>query len=455
MTFRSRFVRQDISETVFSPALPIFILLYGIVILFAITYYMGMSWHRIYTISFYVLTIALGAIFVARNFQKKLPTLNRIDITFLTFFVYLLISISTYWWEGSIKKLQMMPFFLFAPYVLGRVMSVKDVIILRFLLAYAGPLLLLLIFPEYLRYMRNGYEYSDVPYPVLFGKNIGVMMSGLLMASSLLSITSILLTQRASTDGQPLILRKARYFLYLIMLALLAMMIWLGSRGPLLITIVGMGVNLQLTPSISWARKSEIIFGVALAVFISFFSMEKNASKHFLILLQPPQVLLEQTVNRSISDKQNKGESFVRDHSSCDRVADSVSERWRLIQEAIRITKEKALSGVGANQFGFYSCAGPGAFPHNIVLQVFSELGALVGALYCYLLWIIITVPKRLVRSMQKNGTVSLGCWLTSFSIMQILFALISGDYFVCAPVYFLMGLAASMIDLNSIPKNH
>jgi len=455
MTSRSRFVIQDISETALSPALPIFILLYGIVILFAITYYMGTSWHRIYTISFYVLTSALGAIFVARSFTKKRPTLNRIDITFLIFFVFLLISTSTHWWEGSIKQLQMMPFFLFAPYALGRVMSVKDIIILRFLLAYAGPLLLLLIFPEYLRYMHNGYEYSDAPYPVLFGKNIGVMMSGLVLAASLLSLTSILLTQRASTDGQPLILRSARGFLYLIMLALFVLSIWMGSRGPLLITIVGMGVILQLTPSISWARKSEIIFVIVLAIFISYFSMEKNANKHYLNLLQSPQVLLEQTVNRSISDKQNQGESFVRDHSICDRVADSVSERWRFIQEAIYITKEKPLFGVGANQFGFYSCAGPGAFPHNIVLHVFSELGAVVGALYCYLLWMTIAVPLRLARSIKKNCGVSLSCWLTSFSIMQILFALVSGDYFTSAPVYFLMGLAASILDSDSIIENY
>ena len=114
----------------------------------------------------------------------------------------------------------------------------------------------------------------------------------------------------------------------------------------------------------------------------------------------------------------------------------------------------KPLFGVGANNYGFYTCGGPRGFLHSIFLQVFAELGIIGGLIYCALnVTITFSVARR--RTFDRPSAESVWPWFVAFAISQLLIAQIKGDYFVSAALYFVMGIAASMLDRDSIPKNH
>jgi hypothetical protein len=443
--------------TVSSPVGPIILLFHGLLILLAILYYMGIPWQRIYTMGLFGFAFIWGMITVTKRFRERLPVRNRIDFLFAAFLLAVLISLATHWWEGSIKRLVLLPFLMILPYILGRVMRPKDVFMLPGSFIFVALLLLILIFPEYLRYMQYGYQYIDSPYPVLFDKNVSVMMSGNLLGISLISLVFISLIQGSESDDQSLRSGRMHYFLYVGILVISFLLVWIGSRGPLLVAIIGMGVLLFLFPPTFSMRKIKILLVIVVSLVIAFTAtMQRNASLvHYTNLLKSPMGHWTPAETKEPSSKQTLGGASVLGPSKCDHIFDSISDRWIHFHQAVTLFLQKPLIGVGANQYGFHSCQGPGAFPHNIILHTFVELGWVVGVLYSYLLWMTISVPLGLCRPLQRKRWGSLGYWLTAFCIMQILLALISGDYFVSAAVYFIMGFAASGLDSNSINENH
>lgn len=448
-----KYQNLSIKNTVLSPAAPLFVLLHGLIILFAITYYMGMQWQRTHTISLFVLVFIWGGGSFFIKFRERRPVPNRIDLVMGIFLLAVLISVLIHWWEGSIKQIQQMPFLLVAPYILGRAMCVGDAIKLRGLFVFGGLLMAVLVFPEYLRYVKSGYPYIDSPYPHLFDKNVGSMMSGHLLAFGLLSLVSILVSSSNEFIDQPLKPRKAHLFLYVGISTMIFELVWMGSRGPLLIGIIGMCTLVILSSIPSRMRKMEILLVAALIFAVSFYvAVQRQGSReHYSHLLQSPEFHEIQPEIKTTSPKQVLGGVSILGSSACDNIRDSVSERWIHYEQAIALFLQNPLAGVGANHYGFYACQGPGAFPHNVLLQVFTELGAAVGILYCYLLWMAIKTPFATNWSSQKKSWGLLGSWLVAFSFMQIVFALISGDYFASAHLYFAIGLAASMLDRNSI----
>lgn len=383
----------------------------------------------------------------------RLPICNRIDMAMVVFLMAVLISVATHWWEGTIKQVQQLPILIIIPYLLGRAMNVYDGINLRRSFMFGGLLIAILIFPEYLRYVMYGFPYTDSPYPHLFGKNVGSMMSGQLLAFGLIGLLSIYMSRNKEYVGQPFEFAKVGFFTFLAMSAMIFELVWAGSRGPLLIAAIGLVTYITFSSGASRKRKIKILLSVAFIFVISiyFIVQRHGAQEHYSHLIQKPAVLFEvKPETKNISPKQAVGGVSILGQTACDLIVDSVSERWIHYQQAIAIYLKNPLVGVGANNYGFYACQGPGAFPHNVILQVFTELGGIVGIVYGYVLWLAIRWPLRIHQSTQKNTWKLISTWLFAFTIMQVVFAVISGDYFASAHLYFAIGLAASAHDSSS-----
>ena len=100
--------------------------------------------------------------------------------------------------------------------------------------------------------------------------------------------------------------------------------------------------------------------------------------------------------------------------------------------------------GVGANQFGFYSCAGPGWYPHSTILQVLAELGVIGGALYFWMIWEVLRRSLARIRRPQDSSNRLDANWIFAFFVLQLITSQFFGSYLLSAAFYFAIGLAAS-----------
>ena len=180
----------------------------------------------------------------------------------------------------------------------------------------------------------------------------------------------------------------------------------------------------------------------------------RNASlQHYLKLL--PVNKYSEHVNQAVPNLQQKNASLsILGKSACIEIVDSISDRWIHIKQATALSIKNPILGVGANQYGFYSCQGPGAFPHNIFLQILAELGIFIFGIFICIIYLSIKIIFNLIRKLKNKFELSIGIWLFSYFTSQISFALISGDYFVSAPIYFMVGFAASIINFEFNEKN-
>lgn len=438
-----------------SPASAAMILLYGIVFLFAATYYIEVSWRRAYTILLYsALVVWVGIIYLKRIRQSR-PTLNLLDLLFLVFTAAVLISMAINWWAGTWRQLTLMPVFFLLPYFLGRIMLAEDCYRFRNIIVGMGVILLLLILPEYLRVLKYGLPYEHSTKPWLFGQGHGVMLSGLLLSVTYLGLISILLSPDDSHSLSSLASCKGRYLTYAILLTIIVTMGWISSRGPALGGLIGMLVLFLLAPRSSRKRKFEILLTVSLGLAIAIsHSLQRKANAEFYArLLQPPVVVAPITKNAQTISQGAAAETSILGAETCKRIVDSVSDRWVHYVQAASIFLEKPLFGAGANHYGFYACTGPGSFPHSTILQVFAELGIVVGFIYCMLIVMtVLTFMRR--RRIDFRSFEPIWSWFVAFSVVQLLIAQLNGDYFISAALYFVIGVAASAKDgASTTPK--
>lgn len=122
----------------------------------------------------------------------------------------------------------------------------------------------------------------------------------------------------------------------------------------------------------------------------------------------------------------------------------SVQQRKALYVIAIREFIANPIVGIGAGRFAEVSGI-PGAYPHNSVLQAFTELGVFGGSLY---LGIVVLLVWRLFGLVRDKSDVRgewawyvLGLWVYLFMI-----ELVGGNYLMSASFWLVSGLAVSLI---------
>ncbi len=429
-----------------SPATPAAILLYGIVFGFAMWSYLGLQWPRYLTITLYSLVAAWAMVVIVRRWRAIDFSLNRLDILFCAFLFWVLGSVATHWWKGTIQYLEFMPFFVILPYLLGRVMIAQDLdAFKKILIGMAGVLLLLLPF-EYVKNSQPGFLYENSPAPILFGQGHGTMLSGLLFSAALLALISKWTSPPTSNTASSGNKRQYRFFDYLLLASIVSAMVWIASRGPAVAAVLGMIALFFFSSFLGWKKKLAIVFYLSLFALVAFSIsfQNKHHKEYFKLLLLRPSVALSEAPRQPPKLEYGKpilGESICKD------IPNSIVDRWIHYRAAWEIFLAKPLTGVGANSYGFYSCTGSGWFPHTTILQVLAELGVLGGLLYFSLLWMVVRVPITRYRSSTDVAFKANMGWLLAFIILQFTTSQFYGNYFMSAGLYFVMGLAASFYD--------
>lgn len=431
---------------ILSPATPAAILLYGIVFGFAMWSYLGLKWQRYDTIALYVSIAVWALVVIVHRWRSIGLSLNRLDILFSVFLLWVLGSVATHWWIGTIQYLEFIPFFVILPYLLGRTMVTQDVqLFKKILIGMAGVLLLLMPF-EYWKNSQPGSLYVNSPAPFLFGQGHGTMLSGMLFSAALLALISKLTFPAASGAGSGGHEKKYRFFDYLMLAAIVSAMIWIASRGPAVAALLGMMALFFFSSFLDWKKKMATLLYLGLfavvALTISF--QNKYHKEYYELLFLRPSVALSEAPRQAPRLEYGKP---ILGESICKNIPNSIVDRWIHYRSAWEIFLAKPLTGVGANSYGFYSCTGPGWYPHTTVLQVLAELGVLGGLLYFPLIWMVFSVPIARYRSEASALFKANMGWLLAFVILQFTINQFNGNYFMSAGLYFVMGLAASFFN--------
>ena len=189
--------------------------LYGLLLFFAIFYYLGFEWQRGFTILFYsILCILLSGLIFLRLRQYRLRV-TVFDGLFSLFCCFVILS--TIWSESMDRAyyLQLFPFFVFFPYLMGRVVYLGDLSCLRWGLIIFGMIICFFLLPY-----SSGYEYRYDPDIItkilhdvvgkdyglpkivkvnvqsvlhdIFGLVHGIMLTGILLSAAFISVLSII-----------------------------------------------------------------------------------------------------------------------------------------------------------------------------------------------------------------------------------------------------------------------
>lgn len=136
--------------------------------------------------------------------------------------------------------------------------------------------------------------------------------------------------------------------------------------------------------------------------------------------------------------------------ADCKIQGNSIAIRYILYREAIDLLVANPISGVGAGNFGFYSCFTnehqPFASPHSTVLHVLSELGLMGGLLF---FGIVLIVSIGLIKQIWRDGFEgeNLTAWmLTALWIYYFIVDQFSHSYFTVVHFFLLAGVIASLL---------
>ena len=174
-----------------SPAFPAAWLLFGLTFAMAAAHFLSLSWPRLATVVVYSIPL-VWCLLILRNRIGLRTRLNLIDAVFAVFILVVLISATIFPGpdeHGAVRRyLRYLPFLMITPYVLGRLMSFKDLELFSRITPFAGMGLLPLLMLD-----RLMVEVRPWRLPI-FGLDHGPLLVGGLLAVLLLVLCARVLS---------------------------------------------------------------------------------------------------------------------------------------------------------------------------------------------------------------------------------------------------------------------
>ncbi|OGU20189.1 MAG: hypothetical protein A2580_04825 [Hydrogenophilales bacterium RIFOXYD1_FULL_62_11] len=336
--------------------------------------------------------------------------LDQVDILFLVFLTGIGISATLY---GLNPWLKYAPFFMVAPYFVSRLLDFRE------LRAFFTALTALCIVATVL----VSSEIADTfgrsvlrTYISLFGYDHGVVV-----ASNVLGMLLVLVVAYLAYPRRYKVSVKTWAAIFMLPW-LVALLVDLQSRAGLYGALLVSAVLIVLSKENLRARMALAVY-LCSAVIVSGILLTPGSSK---FLLAP--------VTESASSWNDQSWSSMS----------SVQQRKVLYATAVREFVANPVVGVGAGRFAEVSGI-PGAYPHNSVLQAFTELGVIGGILYTGIAVLSVWRLFGLVRGKSDvRGELAwyvLGLWAYLFMI-----ELAGGNYLMSASFWLVSGLAVSLI---------
>lgn len=430
-----------------SPAVPALLLLFGLVFGFAFAHLAGIKWSPMATRLYYLgLFFWGGAVLVCR--WKRWGALGISDGIFLTFVLLVAGSLAVHWEASAAVAYyaKMLPFLVLLPYVLGRLVDASYFSFFVRALPWLGFLLLLLCVADFWL-VPNQEEVLE--RWTFFGLNhTPLLISQVLSAAMLVQVHIVLRFEVARDSG------SGTHAIAWSGLGLMAIgLVMIAARGSLIIAALTTILLIFLIPGL-WRRKILLMVYLVVATAVAFDLLPAQQSEFYSRLktlassgpIQPTTGEEGRAVVSVLpSGERDSVPVTQRDVPRCQPLTEgfnSVAIRRVLYQEAITLSIQYPLTGVGAGNFGNYSCGGERVYPHSTVLQAFAELGLAGGSLLLTLIAIsLLKFWRAHASSPAAASEAALGLALLVFFTLS---DQIYGSYFMAAASFFLFGVAAS-----------
>lgn len=409
-----------------STAFPAAWLLYGLVFAMAAAHFLSLPWVRSATVVVYSIPV-LWCLLILRNCQFRFAKFNAIDVGFVAFVLVVLTSAFVFPGvdeHGAVwKYLRFMPFLMITPYVLGRLMSLKDVELLSRIIIWAGLVLLPLLLLDRLTVVERPWRLP------IFGLDHGPLMVGGLLATTLLALCS----QMLSLGNRP---KLKKLVLFGVIGLVTVVLVWVMARGWLLASLVAAAVvTLAMRDRSLAQRLGLLVYVFSIAMFALFFL---PASDFYGAVFSAP------------APAPAPAAEFcpILGDASCQPFkdgVDSVAMRWVMYREAWALFMQNPVWGVGVARFGDCSCTGPGWYPHNTILQGFAELGLIGGGFQLGVLILTAVTLARPLLSARHSENVQ------THALVFALFALFMtsdqfySSYLMASGTWLMLGIAASL----------
>jgi hypothetical protein len=424
---------------VLSPAIPIFILMYGMLFMNAMTAYSGFEWSLAKTVTVY--GIALLWVVVAFILNRTSPImLSSIDLLFGVFLVVLFTSMAMQITDGSgIRQYWHYVPLIVLSYICGRLMTLSDVRLLFLLLAFAGLGFLPLLIIEG---WKNYSYYHNHLRPILFGVvHLVLPASELLGSAVLVFIAWVFASCPENWRG---FLANVRHGLIAIGFLCVGLA-YTAIRSALLATLC---MVILATVIASWmAIRYRLIVLVYIVTLLSaclfLFSNQFSSYEKLARVLDGDPV----KVKTGLRNIESKIAGPILGMESCKVVLaeqDSIAIRRVFYREAITMLFNRPVFGVGAGVFGNHSCLVSVGHAHSTILHVFAELGLVGGLPFLgFLLVSVVVLFRAFMHSEEQSKPILLG--LIMLLGLHILVDQVQGNYFFSIGFYIFVGVAATI----------
>ena len=413
----------------FSPPYLAFLILFGMIPVFAVVDLIGVKWHSGITVVFYGAALC-WTLLLTWNRRQHLSSLNVLDLLLVLFVLVILVSIVLH---GKVADLvtgypRYLPFFLVAPYLCGRLMTQRDIELFVRILVYAGLAILpALLWEAYTSPVHAGRQ-------TFFGMSHTPLLVGGLLAFSLLAVGAQGNTEQCVRQ-QPC--KQTLQYAWMSVIA--GFLVWVSARGWVIAAAFGFSV--LLSASLWNVELGKTYFRRFLFVIASMWLT-------FLILPHIDDFYAQLGFGGSTRFTEHSEHGPILGLSSCHPImagTDSVTIRWVLYHEAVAQFLRAPLMGTGAGLFGERSCLGAGGFPHSTVLQSFSELGVVGGVIFLALL-ATATINLFRLTAWEKDlaGKANL-LLVQAFLVTYLIADQIYGNYFMASGTYFTLGVITAL----------
>ena len=419
----------------FSPTAPALLLLFGLTFGFAIAHITGLTWATPATSIYYGGLFLWGAGVLVKR-RQMLRQLGLIDYLFLVFFVLIVASLAMQQQgnAGVAYYAKLLPFLVLLPYCLGRLTEKPDLDAIMRALPGLGVLLLVLTVVDYWWMPDNEIIYTRGNY---FGINHSPLLIAMLVCVAMLALAHGLVKKSAVEQPEP------GWKLVLVWCAFGGMAmasVVIAARGALIASTLALVLMMAAMRGL-WLSKTLVLGCFALVTSVTLYMLQTPKAQFYARLQSIVDEVPALVVN---SSEYTEMQTRIKSDPQCKPIVDgvnSVAIRRVLYQESIDMALQHPLLGVGATNFGRYSCGGLGAYPHSSVLQAFAELGVVGGGVLLALFVISFASVAR-ARVLIKSNASDHVFWLALIAFFGLIDQ-IYGNYFMAVGSFFLFGVVA------------
>ncbi len=350
--------------------------------------------------------------------------LTPVDLLFAVFSILLVLHLSFFTLEASVRHWVLLATFWAGPYAAARLIPAAR---LETFLTTIGLVTFII---------AVGSIAWQLWMQLTVGSNVRPMLLGVVHGAHLVALALGIFVVLASSG----VMAMTLWTTCAVAALATAQLVLLGSRGVFMAVMAG-GIVMVLAPVNDRRIARAMVFAAILSG--AALTMTLNSvARDFLVRAYVP---IEQPIGAGIPSVSKEVAGLSAEE--CDRLSklvDSTPIRIWLFRQGLALAQEYPVAGIGLENYAAYTC--PGAFPHSTVLQSFVELGAFGGLVFALLL--IVAALSTALAALDRRSALPLArAGIGTFALLAffVLLDQFYGRLLLSSTIAMTLGIAATI----------